>query len=233
MVERNAGLPPERRIEFRVGIHLGDVVEESDGDLMGDGVNIAARLEGIAKPGAICLSEDAYRQVKSRLDLAVSDLGSTQLKNIAEPVHVYSVEVGKPARAKPIKAVARKRRSSFAPLGAGVVAVMIVAAGAWYLFGASRPATDKAIDWAQRAILANPNIAFPYTALAAALALSARETEARDVIQHYRALPHSGLTIAAAKALKAMYQNPQSNPRAIDLWDRWIEGLRKAGLPEE
>ena len=69
MVERNAGLPPDRRIEFRVGIHLGDVVEESDGDLMGDGVNIAARLEGIAKPGAICLSEDAYRQVKSRLDL--------------------------------------------------------------------------------------------------------------------------------------------------------------------
>jgi adenylate cyclase len=87
MVERNAGLPPDRRIEFRVGIHLGDVVEESDGDLMGDGVNIAARLEGIAKPGSICLSEDAYRQVKSRLDLAVSDLGSTQLKNIAEPVH--------------------------------------------------------------------------------------------------------------------------------------------------
>ena len=75
LVERNAGLPPERRIEFRVGIHLGDVVEESDGDLMGDGVNIAARLEGIAKPGAICLSEDAYRQVKGRLDLMVSDLG--------------------------------------------------------------------------------------------------------------------------------------------------------------
>ena len=75
MVERNAGLPPERRIEFRIGIHLGDVVEESDGDLMGDGVNIAARLEGIAKPGAICLSEDAYRQVRARLDLAVNDLG--------------------------------------------------------------------------------------------------------------------------------------------------------------
>jgi adenylate cyclase len=82
MVERNAGLPPERRIEFRVGIHLGDVVEESDGDLMGDGVNIAARLEGIAKPGTICLSEDAYRQVKSRLDLTASDLGATQLKPI-------------------------------------------------------------------------------------------------------------------------------------------------------
>ena len=100
MVERNAGLPPERRIEFRIGIHLGDVVEESDGDLMGDGVNIAARLEGIAKPGAICLSEDAYRQVRARLDLAVSDLGPTQLKNIAEPVRVYSLEVGVPTQAK-------------------------------------------------------------------------------------------------------------------------------------
>ena len=101
MVERNAGLSPERRIEFRIGIHLGDVVEESDGDLMGDGVNIAARLEGIAKPGAICLSEDAYRQVKSRLDLLVGDLGEQKLKNIAEPIRVYSLEVGKPAQAKP------------------------------------------------------------------------------------------------------------------------------------
>ena len=101
MAERNAGLPPERRIEFRVGIHLGDVVEESDGDLMGDGVNIAARLEGIAAPGAICLSEQAYRQVKGRLDLAVTDLGQTQLKNIAEPIRVYSLQVGVPAQAKP------------------------------------------------------------------------------------------------------------------------------------
>jgi TolB-like protein/Tfp pilus assembly protein PilF len=101
MVERNAGLPPERRIEFRVGIHLGDVVEESDGDLMGDGVNIAARLEGVAEPGAICLSEDAYRQVRSRLDLAISDLGEATLKNIAEPIRVYSLQVGVAASAHP------------------------------------------------------------------------------------------------------------------------------------
>ena len=95
MVERNAGMPEDRRIEFRIGIHLGDVVEEADGDLMGEGVNIAARLEGIAKPGAICLSEDAYRQVKGRLDLAVTDLGTTELKNIAEPIRVYSLQVGR------------------------------------------------------------------------------------------------------------------------------------------
>src|ERR1700690_3493331 len=103
--ERNAGLPTERRIDFRIGIHLGDVVEESDGDLMGDGVNIAARLEGIAKPGAIHLSEDAYRQVKGRLDLAVTDLGATELKNIAEPIRVYSLQVGVPAQAKPAEPV--------------------------------------------------------------------------------------------------------------------------------
>ena len=102
LIERNAGLPPERRIEFRVGVHLGDVVEETDGDLMGDGVNIAARLEGIAKPGAIALSEDAYRQVKGRLDLSVSDLGLKELKNIAEPIRVYSLDVGVPAEAKPV-----------------------------------------------------------------------------------------------------------------------------------
>src|SRR6266568_6843036 len=99
MLERNAGVPIDRQIEFRIGIHLGDVVEESDGDLMGDGVNIAARLEGIASPGAICLSEDAFRQVRARLALEVNDLGQTQLKNIVEPVRVYSLQVGLPAQA--------------------------------------------------------------------------------------------------------------------------------------
>ena len=116
MVERNAGVPAERRIEFRIGIHLGDVVEEADGDLMGDGVNIAARLEGIAKPGAICLSEDAFRQVRARLDLAVSDLGETQLKNIAEPVRVYALTVGLPAEVKPAAPVALPDKLSIAVL---------------------------------------------------------------------------------------------------------------------
>jgi TolB-like protein/class 3 adenylate cyclase/Flp pilus assembly protein TadD len=112
MVERIAGVALEKRIEFRIGIHLGDVVEESDGDLMGDGVNIAARLEGIAAPGAICLSEDAYRQVKGRLDVAVSDLGPTQLKNIAEPIRAYSLQVGVPAEAKPASASAPEKSAA-------------------------------------------------------------------------------------------------------------------------
>jgi TolB-like protein/class 3 adenylate cyclase len=109
MVERNAGVSEDRRIQFRIGVHLGDVVEESDGDLMGDGVNIAARLEGIATPGAICLSEDAYRQVKGRRDLAVTDLGPTQLKNIADPIRVYSLDVRVPAHAKTAPTLAPER----------------------------------------------------------------------------------------------------------------------------
>jgi TolB-like protein/Tfp pilus assembly protein PilF len=91
MVERNAGLPPERRIDFRIGLHLGDVVEETDGDLMGDGVNIAARLEGLADPGGIYLSEDAYRHVRDRVKEEFVDLGEKALKNIARPIRVYAV----------------------------------------------------------------------------------------------------------------------------------------------
>jgi TolB-like protein/class 3 adenylate cyclase len=151
MIERNAGLPSERRIEFRVGVHLGDVVEEADGDLMGDGVNIAARLEGIAHPGAICLSEDAYRQVSGRLDMAVVDLGPTQLKNIERPIRVYSLQVGVPAQAKPPadvkppeKPPGSRSRSFMAHgriLGAAAAALaLIIALGAWY-FEARRPAT--------------------------------------------------------------------------------------------
>ncbi len=108
MAERSAGVPEDRRIELRIGVHLGDVVEEADGDLMGDGVNIAARLEGICQPGAICLSEQAYWQVKGRLDRAVTDLGPIQLKNIAEPIRIYSVQVRAPAVAKPAPAPARE-----------------------------------------------------------------------------------------------------------------------------
>ena len=90
MVERNAGVPPERRIEFRVGIHLGDVVEESDGDLMGDGVNIAARLEGICEAGRdLSLRGRLSAGARQGSIEAFADLGRTRLKNIARPIRVY------------------------------------------------------------------------------------------------------------------------------------------------
>jgi TolB-like protein/class 3 adenylate cyclase len=91
MVERNAGLPPERQILLRVGIHLGDVIEEEDGDLMGDGVNIAARLEGICEPGGVCLSNAAYEQVRDKVTADFTELGERELKNIARPVRAYAI----------------------------------------------------------------------------------------------------------------------------------------------
>ena len=154
MVERNAEVAPDKRIEFRIGIHLGDVVEESDGDLMGDGVNIAARLEGIAKPGGICISDDAYRQVKGRPDIKVSDLGPVPLKNIAEPLRVYSLDVGAPpdARSPPPADQAKsapKRRSSFASLAAAATLLLLVAAGGWYILN------ERALKTVEAAHLSN------------------------------------------------------------------------------
>ena len=98
---RNAGLSFDRRLDFRIGIHLGDVIVEADGDLMGDGINLAARIEGVAAVGGISLSQAAYEQVRDRLDVAFTDRGEVLLKNIARPVRVFDVaDLGAaPARA--------------------------------------------------------------------------------------------------------------------------------------
>jgi adenylate cyclase len=100
MIARNAATPAERRIEFRMGINVGDIIIE-DGDIFGDGVNIAARLEALAEPGGICLSAAAHEQVRDRLDLAFDDLGEQQVKNIARLVRTYRVALGAPSRAAP------------------------------------------------------------------------------------------------------------------------------------
>jgi adenylate cyclase len=92
MAERNAPVPHDKRIEFRIGIHVGDVIVE-DGDILGDGVNIAARLEGVARPGGISISDDAYRQVRGKLDIDAQDAGEHELKNIARPVRVYQLQL--------------------------------------------------------------------------------------------------------------------------------------------
>jgi TolB-like protein/class 3 adenylate cyclase len=90
MAQRNMDVPEEHRIEFRIGINVGDILID-EGDIYGDGVNIAARIEALARPGTICLSENAYRQVTGKLPLDISDMGEQQLKNIAQPVHVYGL----------------------------------------------------------------------------------------------------------------------------------------------
>jgi adenylate cyclase len=137
MVERNAGVAPDNRIAFRIGIHLGDIVEESDGDLMGDGVNIAARLEGVCEPGGVCLSEDAHRQVRDRLKENFVDLGERQLKNIARPVRAYALPAAaiigskdQGPRATRVRAI-RGGGRSIGVIAPFVAALLAVGAFAW------------------------------------------------------------------------------------------------------
>src|SRR4051794_10232642 len=94
---RNAGLAPDRRIEFRIGVHLGDIVVDGT-DLLGDGVNIAARIEGVAAVGGISISEDVWRQVQGKIPAAFTDTGEHALKNIARPVRIYRAEIGESSR---------------------------------------------------------------------------------------------------------------------------------------
>jgi TolB-like protein len=114
MAERNKDLPPNGRIEFRIGINVGDIILDS-GDIFGDGVNVAARLEALAEPGGICLSDDAQRQLRGKLDIAFEDAGEHRLKNIAWPVRIYRVRPGR-AAAKPRPALALPDKPSIAVL---------------------------------------------------------------------------------------------------------------------
>ena len=98
MAEQNAAVPPDQRIEFRIGTHVGDVIID-DNDIFGDGVNIAARLEGIAEPGGVCMSDDAYRQVRGKVDIAFEDMGPQNLKNITEPMRAWRLKMSASASA--------------------------------------------------------------------------------------------------------------------------------------
>jgi adenylate cyclase len=103
MIERNRPVSPGKRMELRIGVHVGDIIIE-EGDIFGDGVNIASRLESIAEPGGICISDDAYRQVRDRLDIIFEDTGEQHLKNIARPVRVYRIKIGAPNTTQPAAA---------------------------------------------------------------------------------------------------------------------------------
>ena len=116
MIERNADVPEDQRIEFRIGVNLGDIIFE-DNDIFGDGVNVAARIESIAEPGGVCISSSVRDSVGNRLDLAFEDMGEQTLKNIDRPVRVYSVSVGPPLpRARTGPPAAAKDKPSIAVL---------------------------------------------------------------------------------------------------------------------
>ena len=141
MVERNLETPEANRVVYRVGVHLGDVLVVGE-DILGDGVNIAARLEGVAEPGGVCISGSAYDHVRGRIDADFVDLGERTLKNIAQPVRVYALGVGEIAHAR---AAAPPRPAApikpTAPALLGIAALLIaIAAGGLTWFIASRPA---------------------------------------------------------------------------------------------
>src|ERR1017187_5131832 len=92
MATQNAGVPQDVRIEFRIGIHVGDIIID-DNDIFGDGVNIAARLEGIAEPGGVCISDDTQRQIRGKVDVVCEDMGLQALKNIAEPMRAWRMQI--------------------------------------------------------------------------------------------------------------------------------------------
>ena len=144
MAERNAGVPEARRILYRIGVNLGDVLIDGE-DILGDGVNIAARLEAICEPGGVCISGSAYDHVRGRIEAEFADLGDKALKNIARPVRAYALGVADIACAKvmtPAAPTPQKRRFGLAPLVAALAALLVViAAGAWWLLDANRPAS--------------------------------------------------------------------------------------------
>lgn len=136
---RNMAYPPSRQMSFRMGITIGDVVER-DGDLLGDGVNIAARLEGLAAPGGICISRTVYEQVANKLSVQFADIGAQEVKNIPNPVHAYMVGL----RAEDVNADAarrKKRTFSLLPVLAGIAAFVVIAgaAGAFFYRSSGKP----------------------------------------------------------------------------------------------
>jgi class 3 adenylate cyclase len=122
---RNESLPEDRRIAFRIGVHLGDVMIEGD-DIYGDGVNVAARLEGLAEPGGICISQQAFDQVETKLNLAYEDLGEQRVKNLARPVRTYRLRSGGEASPEPV-ATKRRGLSVNQIIGSAAVLLFVVA----------------------------------------------------------------------------------------------------------
>jgi len=126
---RNDSLPEDRRMQFRIGVNLGDVMVKGD-DLLGDGVNVAARLESIAEPGGIYVASSVYDQIAGKLDLGFSDLGEQSLKNIDRPVRAYRVDRDKRATPPPAR---KPKRSPMPWIGAGLAVVAVGAGASWYV----------------------------------------------------------------------------------------------------
>jgi TolB-like protein/class 3 adenylate cyclase len=165
MAERNAATPPDKRIEFRVGINLGDVIAEAE-DIFGDGVNIAARLEALAEPGGICISRVVRDQIRDKLPYPFEDMGEQTVKNIARPIRVFGLCPEKiaelpvpdelPLPSVPIAAPRRWRRSTLRSVATALAAVLVIAILAWWVWPPTRSASTTPAAVAATTSLAQP-----------------------------------------------------------------------------
>jgi TolB-like protein/class 3 adenylate cyclase len=145
LAKKNAKVPDEMQMEWRVGINVGDVIVDGD-DIYGDGINIASRLEGLAEPGGICISRDVFTQVKNKVDLGFESLGEQSIKNIAEPVLVFRVELSPGATMRRSEEKPRMRWRSIALPATAVATAAAIALAVWTYLGDSRvppPLPDK------------------------------------------------------------------------------------------
>jgi Adenylate and Guanylate cyclase catalytic domain len=230
MAERNKGVRDDRRIQFRIGINLGDILIEGD-DILGDGVNVAARLESIAEPGGICISSSAYEQVRGKVTVEFADLGEHTLKNIARPVRAYTVAQDG------LGAVGTRRsRTVSSPRSVPRLSILVlpfanIGGGPeqdYFVDGVTESLTTD-LSRIRGSFVIGRHTAFTYKGKGVDLKKIGRELNVRYVLEGsvqrgaaVRLLEvDPGFTVSAWIA-----RGGQSNSKLL------IEGLRKAGLPE-
>jgi TolB-like protein/class 3 adenylate cyclase len=159
ITERNVGVPEDRRVTYRIGINIGDIIVEGD-DIYGDGVNVAARLEAMAEPGGICVSRTVFDHVKGKVEIGFEDLGAQKVKNIPEPVQTFKVLLGSPTAEHAIVATPAAKRTLLWPMVAGSLIVLVIVSGALlWLRPWEEPLQPVSVDAMPLALPDRPSIA--------------------------------------------------------------------------
>ena len=220
MIDSSSELSEDRRITFRIGINLGDVIIDGD-DVYGDGVNIAAWLEALAEPSGVCISRAVRNQIRDKLPYAFEDMGEQNVKNIARPLHAYAISAGTVALT-PLRAAQAQPRQPSRGSGlrrARVLAVMLALI-----------ALGSAVKPARKGALGNPRLFFVHLWLAAPLALRDELDEARSALAQSLKLRPEINSLARWRSEYPWYANPQFVALAEPTL---YAGLRRADFPEE